>query len=351
MKKKSVLKKIAVGLLVFSLLAIPMPERNAKAVVTEESMNGDPMSNENHFIWDLMADMQTPDDPDCPSLASTALAGTAGMDATQISQVATMACNNLAQMRTSMESGMGEGSDSVETNLFDETNWHSVENLYFQHMTNGVADGKIAFSVPIDFMSYAFMSFMTSFGENMDSSEGRIGLDADVVGGFANYGATLTMYNIPEYESPVILVDGEVDTDGVVSNLAYDRDNSTITFSAAHFTEFEVAEESEVGDTMPDIDTVKAKKYYNPISKKWLVKMIVKGDEYDRDTDVTLGKTDARKVNYKSKNRVVATFALSKLAKSGKDGFIIRVKNGSESKRFKKKLKLSSLTSEYQELK
>lgn len=351
MKKKSVLKKIAVGLLVLGLLAVPMPERNAKALVTEDSLEGDPMSNENHFIWDLMEDMQTPDDPDCPSLASAALAGTAGMDAAQISQVAAMACNGLSQMRTSMESGMGEGSDSVETNLFDETNWHSVEDLYFQHMTNGVADGRIAFSVPIDFMSYAFMSFMTSFGENMETSEGYISLDADVVGGFANYGASLTMYNVPEFESPIILVDGEVDTDGVVSNLAYDRDANTITFSAAHFTEFEVAEESEVGDTVPEIDVVKAKKYYSPVSKKWFVRMIVKGDEYDRDTDVTLGKTDARKVKYKSKTRVVATFALSKLAKSGKDEFIIRVKNGSESKRFKKKLKLSSLTSEYQEIK
>lgn len=335
----------------FSLLAIPMPGRNAKAVVNEESMNGDPMSNENHFVWDLMADMQTPDDPDCPTLASAALAGTEGMGAEQISTMAGMACSSLAQMKTSMQSDMSSGNEGIETNLFDATNWHSVENLYFQHSVNGVADGKIAFSAPIDFMSYAFMSFMTSFGENMETSEGYISLDADVVGGFANYGAALTMYDIPEFESPVILVDGEVDADGVVSNLAYDRDTNTITFSATHFTAFEVVEESEVGDTAPEVDVVKAKKYYNPISKKWLIRIIVKGDEYDRDTDVTLGKIDARKVNYKSKNRVVATFALSKLTKSGKDEFIIRVKNGSESKRFKKKLKLSSLTSEYQKIK
>lgn len=129
MKKKSVLKKIAGGLLVFSILAISMPERNARAAVTAESMTGDPMTNANHFVWSLMADMQTPDDPDCPTLASAALSGTEGMSVEQISTVAGMACSSLAQMKTSMQSDMSSGNEGIETNLFDATNWHTYQKI------------------------------------------------------------------------------------------------------------------------------------------------------------------------------------------------------------------------------
>lgn len=334
---------------VFIAVLIPI---NKTFAVTEDEMNGDPMDNTNHFVWDLMASMQAPDDPDCSTLAATALEGTEGMTPEMIANVAGMACDSLAQMRTQMESDMsGMEGESVETNLFDATNWHSVENLYFEHSTNGTSDGRIDFSVPIDFMSYDFMSFMTSFGENMDASEGYISLDADVVGGFADYGATLTMYNVGDFNNPEILVNGGEDTDGVVSNLVYDRESNTITFNAAHFTEFEVVEGDEESDEEPEIDNIRIKKYFNPLAGKWIVKMILKGEEYDRSTEVTLGHRQPYKTKYVNNDKIKVYFSLDKLLRSGKDSFILRALNGNETEKFDKEIRLSKLELVYSKIK
>src|SRR3989338_5558353 len=199
------MKKTILLCFVFALVIAFAPAKKASAVISEGEMQGDPMDNENHFIWDVMAQMQTPDDPDCEDVAEAALLA-GGIPAENVAGPRDGACEGLASMRTNMESGMGQGDESVETNLWDATNWHSVENLYFEHSTNGVADGRIAFTVPIDFMSYAFMTFMMNFGNAMETGNGLIGLDADIIGGMAGYGAALTMYNVDDFEDPEILV-------------------------------------------------------------------------------------------------------------------------------------------------
>ncbi len=341
------MKKTLILIFIFAFAVSLAPVEKARAVITEEEMSGNPIDNEDHFIWDLMAQLQTPDDPDCEDVAEAALLA-GGIPAESVAGPRDGACAGMASMRTNMESGMGGGGEAVETNLFDATDWHSVENLYFQHSTDGVADGRIAFTNPIDFMSFNFMTFMMNFGNAMDTGEGLIGLDADIVDGMAGYGAVLTMYNVDDFENPEILVDGAEDTEGIVSGLVYDRENHTITFNAAHFTEFEVVEGD--ADEDPDVDKIKAKKYFNSSIGKWRVKLIVKGDNYDKNTEVTLGNRSAYKVKYKSKHKIIAYFSLDKLLKAGKDELVVRVINGDETEKFGKKLKLSELDASYQKL-
>lgn len=331
--KKTILLSAA-----FCLAVIITPVNKASAVITEEEMEGNPIDNPNHFVWDVMAEMQTPDDPDCEDVAEAALLA-GGVPAGEVAGPRDGACEGLASMRTNMESGMSGGADSTETNLWDALNWHAVENLYFQHSTNGVADGRIAFTVPIDFMSYDFMTFMMNFGSAMETGEGLIGLDADIVGGMAGYGAVLTMYNAGDFEDPEILVDGEEDTEGVVSGLVYDRDAQTITFSAAHFSTFEVVEGS---DETPKISKVKIQKYKSN-SGETRLKFIISGDHFNRGTEVTLGGKEPFKISYKKGSKIVAFFKLSKVQENPKIKMKLKIINGDESKRYKNRILLQDL--------
>lgn len=302
------MKKTAL-LLIAALVFGFMPASETKAVV---DFDGSPDDNPNHFVWSLMSQMQTPDDPDCASLATAALAGESfGESGPTAEQIAAMACNGLATMRTSMQSDMnGAEDESMETNLFDAVNWHSVENLYFKHSTNGVADGRIDFSQSIDFMSYDFLQFMTSFGENMEAERGKISLNADVVDGFANYGATLTMYNVREYKNPQILVNGRTDKEGVVSNMVYDKTNDTIVFNAAHFSDFRVVEKNNVKKLKPKISTVEKE----TVDTDYVI--TITGSNLSDTTRVTLnGKSSATR-EYEN-GTITATFKLSQV-KMGK---------------------------------
>lgn len=336
--KKTFALCLAVGLVIFLV-----PTKKASAVITEEEMNGNPIDNEDHFVWDIMAELQTPDDPDCTTVAEAALIAGGITNAEQRSGPLAGACNGIASLRENMESGMSGGADSTETNLFDAPDWHSVENLYFQHSTNGVPDGRIAFTNPIDFMSFNFMTFMMNFGAAMETSEGLIGLDADIVGGMAGYGAVLTMYNAGDFENPEILVDGAEDTEGVVSGLVYDRDAQTITFNAAHFSTFEVVEGS--ADETPKISKVKIQRYKSATGVDRL-KIIILGNHFNKDTEVTLRGRSPFKTSLKQSGKIVAFYNLSKI-KNAQDPKKLKMKlkvmNGDEIKRYKNRLLLSDL--------
>lgn len=280
---------------------------------TTVEYDGDPSENPNHFAWTLMSELQVPDDPDCHDIAMTALEGAdLGEGGPSADEIATGACNGMAQMKDSMQAGMGHGEQSTETNLFDAADWHNVSNLYFRHSTNGVVDGLISFSEPIDFMSYSFMHFMKHFGEEMDAHQGYLSLDASTVGGFADYGASLTMYNLPSYDNPEILVNGGADTGGVVSNLVYDKDAGTVTFSAAHFTSFEVSE-TATSVQKAHIDSWSAYQYTNQNSCAQRLKVTIKGKHFDDDAEVKIGNKKAASVKRKSSRKLVATFCLTKL--------------------------------------
>lgn len=332
--KKTFTLCITIGLILFLASA-----KKASAVITEEEMQGNPIDNENHFIWDVMAQLQAPDDPDCTSVVTTFLSANGITDEGQRSTITSSACTGIASLRTNMESGMNEGTDSTETNLFDATDWHSVENLYFEHSTNGVADGRIAFTNPIDFMSYNFMTFMMNFGSAMETGDGLIGLDADIVGGMAGYGAILTMYNVDDFENPEILVNGAEDTEGIVSGLVYDRNARTITFNAAHFTTFEVVDSS---DETPKISRVKVQKYISKSGHE-RIKLEIYGNHFNRDTEVRLGGKNPYRTSFKRTGKIVVFYSLAEIKKTQKEKMKLKVINGNEEKRYKNRLTLSDL--------
>lgn len=286
----------------------------APTVSADEPDAGLPAQNDP--FWSFIGALDRPDDADCLSIAQGALYSIPADNATNF-------CAQLAQMPTQMRSGMNQTGESMESNLFDASDWHNVQNLYFQHSTSGVADGRIAFTRPVDFMSYAFMNFMMTFGQRMESSPGILGLDADIVGGMRNYGAVLTMYNVPDVENPMILVDGQEDTGGVVSNIIYDRTAHTLTFDAAHFTTFEVIESG----TLPSIDEVKATRYVTWKGKRML-RVVVDGNNFQKNAVVKLGNREATSMTWKNNGRrLVAHFPMADLERVGRKRLTVKVVN------------------------
>ena len=301
---------------------------------------GEGLPEKNDPFWNIMSQLRRPDDPNCVGLTTTYFQNDMGMSATEAATEATNACNGIAQIPTEM-TNMENSGESIETNLTEATNWHSVDNLYFQHSTNGVVDGKIEFTQPIDFMSHDFMLFMQTFGERMDSDRAKIALDADIVDGMAGYGAILTMYNVPSFKNPVILVDGEEDDGNVVSGLVYDADAHTITFNAAHFTEFTAVESSSLG-TLPKIKRVKARKFTTRTGKQ-VLKLTIYGKHFKKSSVVKLGSKKAYKVKKRSSRKLVAYFKMGEIRKLGKKKLKVRVRNSSRTKLYKKKLKLKKV--------
>lgn len=302
--------RIAYFVLFFAFLWLPVLPVQAA---------GEDLPEEGHVFWTLMAALDRPDDADCNTVAQ---ASPFSFSASQ----AISTCAQLAQMPTDMQTSMNEGAgESITTNLFDATNWHSVSNLYFQHASNGVADGRIAFTKVIDFMSRDFMLFMMNFGENMESDEGVLGLDADTVGGMKNYGAILTMYNVPDFDSPDILVDGAKDENDVVSNLVYNKAARTLTFNAVHFTVFEAVE----SDTVPSIASVNTKLHTTKTGEK-VVRVAVKGKNFQKNAKVYLGSKKATKTLWRSEKKIIAYFPASELERWGKKKAYVKVINSND---------------------
>jgi len=196
-------------------------------------------------FWTITDQLHDPIDSSCYSkaVAIYLAAGSYG-DGTA---AATGACASLTAM-LSMESVLQ--TSGIETNLFDnetitegdllDNDWRSINGLYFE----AAGLGRIEFTQPIDFMNHDFLTFLSEFSTRAQMGQGEIGLDADIVGGLADYGAVLTMYNAGDFNDPEILVNGQGDSEGVVSELDYDPATHNITFNAAHFTTFTATEKS-----------------------------------------------------------------------------------------------------------
>lgn len=267
-------------------------------VLATPGQNGDLPPADSEF-WSVISNLKRPDSADCVSVVDAEMESKGyPLDQVPVNQI----CTSLATMPNSIQAGMTQGGTT--TNLFDAPDWHSVQNLYFEHSTNGVKDGRISFTKPIDFMSYNFMSFFMNFGTEMDMGQGILGLDATVVGGMQGYGAVLTMYNLPDYSNPEILVDGKEDTNNVVSNLIYDRTNHTLTFDAAHFTTFKVVEGSTNTGNAPKVRKITSS--YVKADGQTEIKMVISGDHFTRNTKVKLdGKKSIHQV---MTNNLITTY-------------------------------------------
>ena len=307
---------------------------------TDEDCDADgSLPDEGDVFWEVLNEMQTPDDADCTDEANAIFTAhgipTGG-------NRASVTCDAIAQMMLMENTMNGEG---VETNLFDFSDWHHMTGLYFE-----TPYGRIEFTNEIDFLSYEFMMFLQTVMDRMDMGVGVIRLDADIVNGLRNAGAVITMYNVPDFTDVEILVDGSEDTDGIVSGLHYDRATHTITFGAEHFTTFEAQENgSDSNDDDQNNDTERAKIYGVTAQRiltfggKERIMLTIKGDDFDDDADVKLGSRKAYKVKYKSKKKIVAYFRPNDLKNVSNPAYVKVINEDAESKKFKKKIQWRDL--------
>jgi LPXTG-site transpeptidase (sortase) family protein len=142
-------------------------------------------------------------------------------------------------------------ANGIASNIGNVTtsNWTSFPGLYFEKRTN-VADpttaiGKITFNSAVDLSNIETQTFLQSLWNYVDMANGRIAFDARTSAEFGAHGATLVMYDLPlgltidnltvRDDSGMIL-----DTSTVVSGFTQDPGSGNVTFSAAHFTQFDI---------------------------------------------------------------------------------------------------------------
>ncbi len=294
-------------------------------------------------IWLVFDQLPRPDDSSCATVVSQIKAEKRGTTADQELNVSREMCNDLAQMPNQIYAEMSaEGMFNpgrLTTDLRNVSDWRAVQNLTFDH-----GDGMIQFTQPINFMSRDFMIFMNNFGEVMESRQNFIELDADIVEDLKNRGAILTMRNVSDFIDPVIAVDGQGDTEGIISGFTYDRDNNTITFNAAHFTTFQAIERTELSSLAPPkITRVKARKYTSKSGKE-KIRLSIYGKNFKKKSKVKLGSKKAYKVRKKRDGKIIAFFSMKEVKKLGHKKLSVKVINpNGSSKTYRKKVKIKKI--------
>lgn len=126
----------------------------------------------------------------------------------------------------------------LKLGIADGTNLSSV--LGFA-ISNDEA-GMIKFHNSLNLSAEETVQKMNSLNDYVSINTGVIEIDSESLGILANEPATLTMTGLNFNVQPMILVDGEQDTEGIVSNIEYDVEAGVLTFDVAHFTKFEAVE-------------------------------------------------------------------------------------------------------------
>jgi len=143
------------------------------------------------------------------------------------------------------------GSDIANNlNTVNANNVSNFPGLYFEKSIDGMPVGKLSFTEPLDLTDSLTQDFLRDLGTYLDQSEGRIAFDVGTANAFAEKGAILKMYNIPFVtETNLVIRDdnGNIlgEDEGIVSNFSYDPNiddpaMGTVTFTAAHFTQFDI---------------------------------------------------------------------------------------------------------------
>lgn len=131
-------------------------------------------------------------------------------------------------------------SAGIITNL-DIATPTAETNLYFEKS----GYGKISFLNTINLTDQTILSGLQQIASKLDLSAGHVKLDSTLGQAMSSTGAEITMYGLPHYatQPPISVKDDSgnpIDPLTVVSVTSWDSLNGTLTFSASHFTEFEV---------------------------------------------------------------------------------------------------------------
>lgn len=128
------------------------------------------------------------------------------------------------------------GSDTTIFANVDD--FRAIEN--FTMHVNGVV--KITMRKPVNMLSTVVQRFFKSLAKTFESETGRMELNAAAAVQLQKAGAEVTFYNVPDQylSAPEILLDGGA-AGTAVQNVVYDRNTKTLTFVAAHFSEYKLA--------------------------------------------------------------------------------------------------------------
>jgi hypothetical protein len=285
------------------------------------------MPAEDDFFWDIFAEMTTPEDySGCVSALNTYVSNHPeefGSDVDQVVSQMTAMCTGVGQMRTDMQNSMA--AEGAETSLFDNTtDWHHVDNLYFQKNDDGILRGRISFSETIDFMSYRFFNFMNNFGNMVRFNDGYISLNAAMVPEMIDYGTTFTMYGLEFEEQPDIYVSNGATMRKAVegtdlSGISYDVAAGTLTFAPGHFSSFKAVEKNSTMRTMK-ITSVKKKSIKYKANKNSF-NLTIRGRNFRQgsgEADCTLGFKQAQRIRVSKNGRQLkCTFQMSEFSVTG----------------------------------
>lgn len=235
--------------------------------------------------------------------------------ASQIRDQFDQICTMIAQMPAEMQTGMA--SDGVTSNLFSASDWHHVSGLYFEK----TGEGRISFTNTLDFLSYKFFRFMNNFDDMVEMNDGYISLNASMMDDIKTYGAQLTMYGLNlGSQQPDIYVDGQLAGSGDVSDITYDANAGSLTFTAKHFSSYRAVAHGSSVKAMKISKLNKKSVKYN--ARKTSFRIKVKGKNLKPASGQTigcnLGFESASKVSYnKSGKTVYCVFPMSYFANLG----------------------------------
>lgn len=355
------IRRIIAAIVVTAFFGLPllmMSQKQAQAAIYQYDM--EQILAEDSLLWTLLADFQRPDDADC--LTKTNTFANANIDylrtvfpwvwepGSDVAEGSAIFCNIMEnipdQIQSIMTNAGAFGKGLETTNIFDPEafpNWHNIENFVVD-----TAWGKIEFNGTIDLLDHDFVFFALSFVDVTSIEQGFVSINSDLAKGFRNISATITMKNVPDFENLEILVNGKKDTEGIVSNIVYDRENKTITFDVNHFSSFQAAEYVEQDDDDedeedPKIHTAKIQRIAYKAGGEQYFKVVIKGKDFDKDSNAYLGGRKAWKVNKVSDRKIVAYFKTFKFKNAPQNLYKLKVTNDGEKDTYKKQLPIKNL--------
>lgn len=224
------------------------------------------------------------------------------------------------------------------TNIFDGgviPDWHNINGLVFDHPL-----GTIEFTGTVDLLSYDFVHLLLSFAQAFDIKQAYLSLDSELVQGLKETGAIITMKNVPDFDEPVILVDGVIDA-SIVPAIVYDKEAKTITFNANHFTSFQAVESPSipVEEEEKDDDKKRPKIYSAKIERltyadgRDYYKVTAKGKNYDKKFNMYLGGRKSIKETRVNKRRAIGYFNVADFENEPQETLKFKVYNSSKRKR------------------
>lgn len=139
-------------------------------------------------------------------------------------------------------------AEGIETNIGELENPSATptdeeDALYFEKS----GEGKIVFTASLNLTDQATVAVLQTLGEAMAMSEGHIAFDSATAQAMTDTGAKIYMYGLDALgftaEPTIIVTDDNdviIDGTGIIDEVSYDPETGELSFTAAHFTQFDV---------------------------------------------------------------------------------------------------------------